>query len=95
MTRHIVVPIFALKKESDIDSIIKQYGVPVPMPPPGMSIQDRKKIERLARRVIKIFGLRRRAKDYPVSDWVRRSKKRLEYYLARLEFEVRVREGYK
>lgn len=69
--------------------------VPVPTPPPGLPAKDRKKVERLARQVVKAMGIRRRAKDYPVPDWVMRSARRVEYYLARVSFEITVRRGYK
>ena len=69
--------------------------VPVPTPPPGLPAKDRKKVERLARRAVKTMGIRGRAKDYPVPEWVKRSRKRTEYYRARITFEVGIRKGYK
>lgn len=65
-----------------------------PNPPPGLDRKERERIERLARRAVK-RGYRRQAEDYPVPSWIARSARRKEYYLARLRFELALREGYK
>lgn len=71
-----------------------KHLVQVPAPPSGMHENERHRIERLARRAVK-RGYRPRAEDYPVPPWVAKSRKRKEYYLARLEMELALRRGYR
>ncbi|MGB9887685.1 MAG: hypothetical protein ACPLRW_11925 [Moorellales bacterium] len=68
--------------------------IPVPEPPAGLSREERERIERLARHTVK-RGYRRRAEDYPRPPWVARSARHKGYYLARLRYELALREGYR
>lgn len=68
--------------------------IPVPEPPAGLDREERERVERLAHQAVK-RGWRRRAEDYPTPSWVARSLKRKGYYLARLRYELALREGYR
>lgn len=88
------VPAETRRKVSECFGLAGTMLVFSPAVPEGLRRREAAEIERAAERAVK-KGYRPKPEYYPVPAEYRKDSLKKGYYLARLEYEIRLREGYK